>query len=101
MSRAHLPGLHIEEDGTVIVDSAADWPDFWLVGRQISQANLIRFEDREWRVANEWQRRTISSFLQSAYEEVCSTGRLPHPPDRATSDWHSCRSAGRGREAKP
>ena len=79
MARTHLPGLRIEDDGTVIVDTEASLARLLACEVEDLQGELIRFEDREWRVANESERRTISSFLQSAYEEVCSAGRLPRP----------------------
>ena len=79
MATEHLPGLNTEPDGTVVVDTEANLARLLACPVTDLSTEMICFEDRQWRDSSESQRVTISSFLQSAYEDMCSTGRLPYP----------------------
>lgn len=79
MSRAHLPGLTIQEDGTVVVDTEASLAR--LLGCEVEDLSteMVIFEDRQLLDRAGEERTAIAHFVNSAREQVCNEGRLPPP----------------------
>jgi hypothetical protein len=79
MSRTHLPGLHIEGDGTVIVDREASLARLLACEVVDLSSEMVIFEDRQLVDQAGEERTALAHFLNSAREQVCNEGRLPPP----------------------
>ncbi|MGO8826222.1 MAG: hypothetical protein ACLQU9_13415 [Acidimicrobiales bacterium] len=79
MSRAHLPRLTVQPDGTVIVGTPDDLDQLSACPVHDLSTEMLTFVDREWLERTEEERASIAAFLNAAREQVCNEGRLPPP----------------------
>ena len=75
----HLPGLEIQKDGTVLVETQDDLDRLLASPVHDLSTEMIDFVDREWLERTEEERASIAAFLNAAREQVCNEGRLPSP----------------------
>ena len=80
MSRAHLPRLTIQSDGTVIIGTPDDLDQLSECPIHDLSTETLMFVYRQWLERNEEERASIAAFLNAAREQVCNEGRLPPPP---------------------
>ena len=79
MSRDHLPGLTIQQDGTVLIQTQGDFDRLLACPSCDLSSELVIFTNEHWLDRGDEERATIATFLNSAREQVCNEGRLPPP----------------------
>ena len=77
--KSHLPGLEVQRDGTVIVDSEENLASLLACPVTDLSTEMVMFVARQWLDRDDEERAKIATFLNSAREQVCNEGRLPEP----------------------
>ena len=79
MSRAHVSGLHFDDDGAVRIQTQYDFDRLLGCPVRDLSSELVIFTDERWLDRGDEERTAIASFLNSARERVCGEERLPSP----------------------
>jgi hypothetical protein len=79
MARTHLPGLHIQQDGTVEVRGQKDLDRLLRSTAHDLSSEIIVLADPLWLQRSEGDRTSKAEFLNSAREQIIDAGRLPAP----------------------
>lgn len=79
MSRAHLPGLHIRDDGTVEIRNQADLDELLACRVHDLSSEIVVIADRHWLDRDEEEQTIVAAFLNSARQQIIREGRLPAP----------------------
>lgn len=79
MSRAHLPGLTIQEDGTVEIRNQADLDELLACPVHDLSSEMVVIADRHWQDRGEVERTRMAAFLNSTRQQIIGEGRLPRP----------------------
>ena len=79
MSKAHLPRLTVQPDGTVLISTPDDLDQLSACPIHDLSTEMLMFVDREWLERSEEERASIAAFLNAAREQLCNEGRLPPP----------------------
>jgi hypothetical protein len=79
MSRAHLPGLHIDDDGVVRIQTQDDLDRLLACPVRDLSVEMVMFLDQHWLDRSDEERSRTAMFLNSVRAQVCSEGRLPSP----------------------
>jgi len=77
--RTHLPGLEIQQDGTVLISTPDDLDRLLACRVDDLSSEMVMFGERRWLERSDEERSTIATFLNSARAQVCNEGRLPTP----------------------
>ena len=79
MSKEHLPGLHIQDDGTVEVRNKADLDELLACPVHDLSSEIVVIADRHWLDRDEEEHTIVAAFLNSARQQIIREGRLPSP----------------------
>ena|SRR6516165_445046 len=79
MARTHLPGLHIQQDGTVEVSSQKELDRLLCCTTHDLSSEIIVVADPHWLERSKEGQTSIAEFLNSAREQIIDAGRLPAP----------------------
>src|SRR5271165_6391117 len=79
MSRAHPPGLTIQQDGTVVVSNEADLDRLLACPVDDLSSEIVVIADRHWLDRDEEEQTIVAAFLNSARQQIIREGRLPAP----------------------
>ena len=79
MARTHLPGLHIQPNGTVEIRNDDELERLLRCPVHDLSAEIIVLEDSHWLDRDNDARNSVAVFLNSARERIINEGRLPAP----------------------
>lgn len=77
--RSHLPGLHVEQDGSILIQTQDDLDQLLACPVHDLSTEMVSFEAQHWMDQDELERSNIAGMLDLARRQVCDEGRLPAP----------------------
>jgi len=80
MPRTHLPGLTIQEDGTVLIRNQVDLDQLLACPIHDLSNEIVVLADRHWLDRGEEEQTTVAAFLNSTRRQIIQEGRLPATP---------------------
>lgn len=79
MSREHLPGLTIQQDGTVLIRNQVDLDQVLACPIHDFSFEIVVLADHDWLDRDEEEQTIVAAFLNSARQQIIREGRLPQP----------------------